>query len=174
MRGTQDGCNALMRASMEGRPWCVRRLLEAGVAKESKGKVRCVITCRVQRFISSLITQTPLLIFIYRLIKFTCLLGSRNCQRQTQGGDTALILAAEKGHFDCVRLLLEAGADKDAANEVCWHLPYSIVKCVDIWVLAFFVTFFRTHAPPFSMNSVHFLCLTFSYSIQSSSNICLF
>ena len=37
---------------------------------------------------------------------------------QVQYGYTALILAAEKGYVDCTRLLLDAGADKNAANHV--------------------------------------------------------
>ena len=37
---------------------------------------------------------------------------------QTQGGSTALIRAAHEGRTDCVRLLLEAGAEKDAQNYV--------------------------------------------------------
>ena len=32
------------------------------------------------------------------------------------GGDTALMAAAEKGHTECVRLLLDSGADKEAKN----------------------------------------------------------
>jgi ankyrin repeat protein len=36
----------------------------------------------------------------------------------TQGGDTALMLASKMGHIDCVRVLLEAGADKDAEDNV--------------------------------------------------------
>ena len=35
-----------------------------------------------------------------------------------QYGWTALIRAAESGHVDCTRLLLDAGADKDAKNNV--------------------------------------------------------
>ncbi len=37
---------------------------------------------------------------------------------RAQCGDTALTRAAAKDHSDCLRLLLEAGADKDAKNEV--------------------------------------------------------
>jgi ankyrin repeat protein len=36
-----------------------------------------------------------------------------------QGGYTALIWAAIIGHEDCVRLLLDAGANKEAKNKVC-------------------------------------------------------
>jgi ankyrin repeat protein len=36
----------------------------------------------------------------------------------TQDGNTALILAAEKGRTDFARLLINAGADMDAKNNV--------------------------------------------------------
>ncbi len=35
-----------------------------------------------------------------------------------QRGNTALICAAENGHADCARLLLDAGADKNAKTNV--------------------------------------------------------
>jgi ankyrin repeat protein len=35
-----------------------------------------------------------------------------------QMGFTALMMAAEDGHIDCVRLLLDAGADKNAEENV--------------------------------------------------------
>jgi ankyrin repeat protein len=35
-----------------------------------------------------------------------------------QNGRTSLIEAAIGGHFDCVRLLLEGGADKETKNTV--------------------------------------------------------
>ncbi len=38
---------------------------------------------------------------------------------RAQDGYTALMMAAEWGHADCARLLLDAGADKKATNEVC-------------------------------------------------------
>ncbi len=37
---------------------------------------------------------------------------------QTQGGSTALIMAAENGSTDCVRLLVEGGANMDVINNV--------------------------------------------------------
>ena len=41
---------------------------------------------------------------------------------QTQNGCTALISAAELGHIDCVRLLVEAGADVNTQiYNVCGH-----------------------------------------------------
>ncbi len=41
-----------------------------------------------------------------------------NNKFQTQGGDTALMWAAQSGHADCVRALVEAGANKYAKNKV--------------------------------------------------------
>ncbi len=38
--------------------------------------------------------------------------------RRAQSGSTALILAAGSGHADCARLLLDAGADKEATDKV--------------------------------------------------------
>jgi hypothetical protein len=37
----------------------------------------------------------------------------------SQIGDTALIQAAFEGHTDCVRLLVEVGADMEAKDNVC-------------------------------------------------------
>ncbi len=37
---------------------------------------------------------------------------------RAQDGWTALIWAAEKGHADCARLLLDSGADKEAKDKV--------------------------------------------------------
>ena len=42
-----------------------------------------------------------------------------------QDGDTALIRAADEGHVDVVKVLLDAGANKDHQSEVtrvrCWR-----------------------------------------------------
>ena len=43
----------------------------------------------------------------------------------SQDGCTALIEAAWSGHADCARLLLDAGADKEARDDVrCCLLPF--------------------------------------------------
>ncbi len=39
-------------------------------------------------------------------------------RRRAQNGNTALIWAGYKGHKECARLLLDAGADKNAKNNV--------------------------------------------------------
>jgi hypothetical protein len=46
----------------------------------------------------------------------TC--GRRLMAAAAQSGNTALILAGYKGHADCARLLLDAGADKNAVDNV--------------------------------------------------------
>ena len=42
----------------------------------------------------------------------------RACSRIAQNGGTALTNCAMMGHFDCIRLLLEAGADVNAKGPV--------------------------------------------------------
>jgi ankyrin repeat protein len=53
-------------------------------------------------------------------------------KRTTQGGETALICAAYEGHIDCVRLLVEAGADKNAKSNVraCHSFPSVYVSAL--------------------------------------------
>ncbi len=41
-----------------------------------------------------------------------------NSNTHAQSGKTALVVAAQRGHFDCVRLLLDAGADANVKNKV--------------------------------------------------------
>ncbi len=47
-----------------------------------------------------------------------CLGGAAVATYNSQDGDTALICAAHYGHVDCVTLLVECGADKEANNGV--------------------------------------------------------
>ena len=58
----------------------------------------------------------------------------------TLDGQTALILAAENGHADCVRVLLDAGADKKAkcngwvrSSLVFVALEFQIYSRVDMY-----------------------------------------
>ncbi len=45
--------------------------------------------------------------------------GAADCgESDSQFGSTALIYAAACGHADCVRLLIDAGADKEATADV--------------------------------------------------------
>ncbi len=47
---------------------------------------------------------------------------------QLQNGDTALNMAAHGGHTDCVRLLLESGANKDVKNNVRDMIFFSLLS----------------------------------------------
>ena len=47
-----------------------------------------------------------------------------------QDGDTPLHIAAWFGHVDVVRVLLAAGANKDARNEVCVKEYMHIEHCI--------------------------------------------
>ena len=47
-------------------------------------------------------------------------------KKHTQSGWTALMCAAHNGHAECVRLLVAAGADKNATDHVrdCDHTSF--------------------------------------------------
>ncbi len=56
---------------------------------------------------------------------------------QTQSGRTALIFAAQNGHAECVRLLLEVGADKDAVDNVRGVILMGVCMCAHVSMYAF-------------------------------------
>ena len=56
-----------------------------------------------------------------------------------QGGDTAMILAAYKGHKDIVEYLVSQGADKDikdyvSTNLIHAHAPSLMYVCIHTWI----------------------------------------
>ncbi len=62
--------------------------------------------------------------------------------RRAQYGSTALIWAAMRGHADCARLLLDAGADKETTDDVrasagrafgavIWVIGFGVFVCGD-------------------------------------------
>jgi hypothetical protein len=53
-----------------------------------------------------------------RLPRSAALLLTFSLRRATQGGNTPLHLAAHRGHAECARLLIDAGAELNAANDV--------------------------------------------------------
>ncbi len=55
-----------------------------------------------------------LCVFLMRL-RWLCVCG---VEFDSQRESTALMRAAVSGHVDCVRLLIDAGADKDATSDV--------------------------------------------------------
>jgi hypothetical protein len=71
-----------------------------------------------------LTTTHPFLhvLFYFVIYLETCCVGFECCALlvayDMQGGYTALIWAAQEGHTDCARLLIDAGADKNAKIDV--------------------------------------------------------
>jgi len=83
---SQGGNTALIYAALYGREECVKTLLDAGANKDAEDTVSR--------------GDDPLIMV------------DDPSHGDSQGGDTALILAAWKGHEGCVKLLVEAGADR--------------------------------------------------------------
>ena len=52
-----------------------------------------------------------------------------HCNKHMQYGTTALIFAAQFGRADCVRLLLDFGADKEVQNKVRSAVSVCVVRC---------------------------------------------
>ncbi len=62
-----------------------------------------------------------------------------------QSGLTALIVAARNGHVECARLLLDAGADKEAADNVRRVCLSRLRSDVGIWSCGDVGVVVRTH-----------------------------
>jgi ankyrin repeat protein len=60
-----------------------------------------------------------------------------------QNGYTALMLAAENGHIDCVRLLVDAGAGKEAKSTV--RRQSLLFKCARLDITLFTHHLFLAH-----------------------------
>ncbi len=74
------------------------------------------ISCRFCGYI--LCVLSPLPFGPWSAVYLSRFIHACKCFNQLQRGDTALIAAAASGFSDCVRLLLEAGADKDGKYRV--------------------------------------------------------
>ncbi len=73
------------------------------------------------------------------VLRYECDLACMfDAHTRAQSGYTALIRATENGHVDCVRLLLDAGADKNAKDVVrdCFAVSAAVrvfVLVLDAW-----------------------------------------
>ena len=61
---------------------------------------------------------------------------------RAQDGSTALIEAVQHGYADCAQLLLDAGADKEAKNEVCDRSSASFWAFVSVGVSEMVIALF--------------------------------
>ena len=81
------------------------------------------------------------------------------------------MLAAENGHADCVRLLLNAGADKNAKNKVCASAVVAVVPVFACNMEVRFVWFVRAQSVcssffPLIFRFYHLCACVSSSSIQ--------
>lgn len=103
LQNAWNGDSALMIASEEGHTAIVQRLIEAKVDLNQRDKVKvCVCTCAEG--------EGPW----YSLMRACCL------EFITQRGRTALMLASNFGHVAIVQALIEAKADLNLQDLVCW------------------------------------------------------
>ncbi len=133
---TQYECTALINAASQGHTECVRLLLEAGAAIDVPNVV-CNFILLLYFWVDSYFPRVEM--FSYFLIAsswlvswtiFVCnnqnspsnysphIHGADSCICQAQDDETALNRAARLGHTDCVQLLVQAGANKEAKSHV--------------------------------------------------------
>ena len=87
----------------------------------------------------------------------------------SQGGDTALIRAADGGRIECVCLLLERGADTEAVNTVRFlKIGFQIIFTV---VFYFEHEFFRFSRNPCIMTDTDAFSCLFRRDIYANINI---
>ena len=127
----QDADTALVHAVRWEHADCVRLLLDAGADTNAKNEVHDR-SLRRNGVCLHMSWAIIILIHFYRALSH-CLLvctvrvlartltprvGMRHGDLRTQNGWTALMNAAEFGRTDCARLLIDAGADTEAKDEV--------------------------------------------------------
>ncbi len=105
-----------MYACRSGHTDCVRELVKFGVDKEAQDYVRasfllsdCMRMCKFDCIFEHCV-------WFFRVPEFGSL--SSVLTRPSQSGQTALMAAATYNQVDCARVLLNAGADMEAADKV--------------------------------------------------------
>ena len=117
----QGGNTALLWAAGNGQLDCMRLLLDAGADKDAKSNVRRALSVGAF-FLKSIgvtirIVCNVLVHLIHNDVSAQPLFPAATLQ-YSQRGWTAMMYAARDGHANCVHLLLDVGADKNATNEV--------------------------------------------------------
>ncbi len=127
----QKGITALMSAAMIDSVDCVRVLLAAGADKDAKSKVYFspyisdVLPCSCECVYLYVRVFPPLWQPISNMCEIQKIMY---CDTYPQLGNTALMFAASKAQFKCLRLLVESGAALEIKNFVCRGYSNSSVR----------------------------------------------
>ncbi len=126
-----NGWTALIWAAWRGRTGCMRLLLIGGSDKEAKSDVRVMRSesgsAHHHSVLNLVVSMLPAIHEVPLMPSCMIGLAVGDSWLCGQKGGTALICAAEYGHTECVRALLEAGADKDARNSVR-HIRFVVIE----------------------------------------------
>jgi hypothetical protein len=153
----QCGFTALAWVAIKGHTECMRLLIDARADIHAKNIVRvgCCFDGASSGFLSHF--RPRVVLFCLLLFLSSICMRLRCCsigfgEFDLQWGSTALTCAAEEGHADFVRLLLDTGADKDAKDDV------RVGRCFTVTT-----SYFGLHVPNvFSyvlpLVSLYFLC----------------
>ena len=113
---TQRGCTALIRAAEAGSTDCVRLLLERGADTTAKENVRgsfsnhySISSNSFYEFVKLIDVLVLCWVIFEKLSLFVC---------HIQRGYTAAAAAASNGNTDCLRLLMQSGADVHMKDSV--------------------------------------------------------
>lgn len=110
---------ALITAASEGHLDCARLLLDIGADMDASDVV-CVIPIATSSFFCFYV-----LILDFLPLILPCVL----CSFDVQGHTTALMGAAQGNHVDCLRFLIEAGANTDLRDKVRLHIHQQPLTC---------------------------------------------
>jgi ankyrin repeat protein len=156
---TQQDQTALICAARETRTECVHLLVEAGADLDAIDDVRMrrVIFHFRGSFVSNELAafnfpMQKILLGLHVLLKLcewipiSLVCGGGESAGHIQDASTALLIAAQNGHLECVRLLALGGADMEVSEEVRHtlgfiQLPYIFQHVVIIFPIFYSLIF---------------------------------
>ena len=124
IRRTQQDQTALICAAREARTECVQLLVEAGADLDAIDDVRRIIFYFRVSFFSSLLAAFNFPIYVASksfssgFMDADLWLTVARFVGHIQDASTALLIAAQNGHLECVRLLALSGADMEVSEDV--------------------------------------------------------